>query len=69
MLERASAIDAAGPIELGVSFDSDDLGADDYSDLASGSFKVVLTGEVADGFVALGATADFEVFFTFTAHE
>ncbi len=64
-----AAGDGPGPILLDVDFDSDDLTDEDYPDLTSGSFKVVLEGEVADGFVALGATADFEVVLTFTAYE
>jgi hypothetical protein len=58
-----------GPVELDVHFDSDDLADTDYPDLTAGSFKVTLAGEVADGFVAQGGTADFEVVFTFTAYE
>ncbi len=61
--------DGPGPIELDVDFDSDVLSEADYGDLTAGSFKVVLEGEVADDFVDLGVTADFEVVFTFTAFE
>jgi hypothetical protein len=64
-----AAADAAGPIALAVTFDSDSLPGPDYADLASGSFKVALTGEVADGFVALRDTADLEAVFLFTAYE
>ena len=58
-----------GPSELDVSFDSDDLAEAEYPDLAGGSFKVVIEGEVADGFVAAGDNADLEAVFTFTAYE
>jgi hypothetical protein len=58
-----------GPFDLAVDFDSDDIPGEDYGDLATGSFKVVLEGEVAEGFTALETKADFEVVFTFTAYE
>jgi len=58
-----------GPFELAVDFDSDGIPGEDYGDLATGSFKVVLEGEVAEGFTALETKADFEVVFTFTAYE
>lgn len=61
--------DGPGPLALEVLFDSDDLADADFSDLADGSFKVVLEGEVAEDFVGIGDTADLEAVFTFTAYE
>ena len=65
----ATQAQAEPELELEVAFDSDDLADGDYPDLVDGSFKVVLEGEVAAGFEALNATADFETVFTFTAFE
>ncbi len=64
-----AAGEGPGPVELDVAFDSDDIPDAEYADIASGAFKVTIEGEVADGFVALDAKADFEVTFTFTAYE
>jgi hypothetical protein len=61
--------DGAGPVDMHVHFDSDGVTDEDYPDLVSGSFKVVLEGDAADGFDGLGADADLLAVLTFTAYE
>jgi hypothetical protein len=63
------AADGAGPIEFDVDFDSDTIPDADYSDLASGSFKVALSGPPAAGFEAANADADLTISLTFEAFE
>ena len=63
------AADGAGPIELAVAFDSSDIPAADYADLASGSFKVALSGPPAPGFDTASADADLKLSLTFSAYE
>lgn len=68
----AAEIDAAttgGPIDLDVSFDSDDVGGDDWARLLGGSFKVVIRGDAAPEFTTKGADADLQLTFTFAAYE
>ena len=59
----------AGPIELGVVFDSDALPGADYDELASGSFKVEIVGDAAPTFADASADANLAVTLTFTAYE
>ncbi|HEY5925838.1 MAG TPA: hypothetical protein VIV11_29325 [Kofleriaceae bacterium] len=63
------AADVAGPVEFGVDFDSDKIPAEDFSDLASGSFKVAISGPAAATFEAANADADLTVSLTFSAFE
>lgn len=63
------AADGAGPVAFSVDFDSDDIPAADYTDLASGSFKVSLSGPPAVGFKAATADADLTLSLTFEAFE
>jgi hypothetical protein len=67
--KSVGAADGAGPIPFLVAFDSDDIPAADYTDLASGSFKVVLSGPPASGFAAANADADITISLTFEAFE
>lgn len=64
-----AAGDGPGPVELHVHFDSDAVNDADYTDLVEGSFKVVITGDAADGFDQASADADLSAVFTFTAYE
>ena len=59
----------AGPIAVDSEFDSDDAGADDFDKLVGGSFKVVMRGTAAAGFVTKGADANIQATFTFAAFE
>ena len=59
----------AGPVAMGVDFDSADMNEGDYADLVGGSFKVVLSGDAATGFEGLGADANLTVVLTFRAYE
>ena len=59
----------AGPVDLGIDFDSDALGDADYDKLLGGSFKVIIRGPAAAEFVDKGADADLQVTFTFAAFE
>ena len=63
------AADGAGPVAFTVDFDSDDIPEADYADLASGSFKVMLSGAPAAGFEAANADADLTMSLTFSAYE
>jgi hypothetical protein len=63
------ATDGAGPIQFAVDFDSDEIPAADYADLASGSFKVMLSGPPAAGFAAANADANITISLTFEAFE
>lgn len=63
------ATDGAGPIPFAVDFDSDEIPAADYADLASGSFKVALSGPPAVGFAAANADANITISLTFEAFE
>jgi len=63
------AADGAGLVPFSVSFDSGSIPAADYSDLASGSFKVVISGPAAVGFAGANADADLLVSLTFKAYE
>lgn len=66
------AIDAdttSGPLDLGVTFDSADVGEDDWARLLGGSFKVVIRGDAAPEFMDKGADADLQLTFTFAAFE
>lgn len=64
-----AATDGAGPIDLGVDFDSGEMNDADYGKLLSGSFKVVIRGPAAPDFQAKGADADLQTTLTFTAFE
>lgn len=59
----------AGPLALGVDFNSDDVQGDDYAKLTGGNFKVVIRGPAAAGFNGKGADADLQTTFTFSAFE
>jgi hypothetical protein len=59
----------AGPIAFDVTFDSDALSDDDYGELASGAFKVEITGPAAPDFATANADANLLVTLTFTAYE
>jgi hypothetical protein len=59
----------AGPVAFDVTFDSDALSDADYSELASGSFKVEITGPAAQDFATANADANLLVTLTFTAYE
>jgi hypothetical protein len=61
--------DGAGPIQFAVDFDSDTIPDADYADLASGSFKVVLSGPPAAGFASANADANLTLSLTFEAFE
>jgi hypothetical protein len=61
--------DGPGPVEFDVDLDSDDIPDEDFADLASGSFKVAISGTAADGFEAANADADMTVSLTFSAFE
>jgi hypothetical protein len=61
--------DGAGPITFAVDFDSDTIPDADYANLASGSFKVALSGPPAAGFAAANADADITISLTFEAFE
>ncbi len=61
--------DAGGPLALAVDFDSDDIPEADYADLASGSFKVSVSGPAAATFEAANADADLLMRMTFSAFE
>ncbi|MBA2538660.1 MAG: hypothetical protein H0V17_03420 [Deltaproteobacteria bacterium] len=63
------AADAGGPLELEVDFDSDSIPDADYVDLASGSFKVSVSGPAAATFEAANADADLLMTLTFSAFE
>jgi hypothetical protein len=63
------AADPAGPLELDVEFDSDDIPDVDFADLASGSFKVSVSGPAAASFAAANADADLLMTLTFSAFE
>jgi hypothetical protein len=63
------AADVAGPLELEVDFDSDDIPDVDFADLASGSFKVSVSGPAAATFAAANASADLLMTLTFSAFE
>ena len=63
------AADAAGPVPFEVSFDSDKIPDADFGDLASGSFKVALSGPPASTFAAANADADITLSLTFKAYE
>ena len=63
------AADGAGPVSFAVNFDSDAIPAADYAELASGSFKVALSGAPAAGFEAANADADITISMTFEAFE
>ena len=63
------AADGAGPVPFDVTFDSDKIPDADYADLASGSFKVVLSGPAASTFAAANADADITLSLTFKAYE
>jgi len=60
---------AAGPIEIGPSFDSGTLPDADYQKLLGGSFKITARGPAAAGFTTKGADADIQVTFTFAAFQ
>jgi hypothetical protein len=62
-------IPVAASAELEVFFDSDDMVAADYADLASGAFKVVLGGAAAAGFHDAGVKVDLSLVLTFEAFE
>jgi hypothetical protein len=64
-----AAADTAGPLELEVDFDSDDIADVDFPDLASGSFKVSVSGPAAASFAAANADADLLMTLTFSAFE
>lgn len=61
--------DAVGPIAFTVAFDSDDVPAADFSELAAGSFKVALSGPPAATFAAANADANLTLSLTFSAYE
>ena len=61
--------DGAGPIQFAVNFDSDKIPDGDYADLASGSFKVALSGPPAAGFATANADANITISLTFEAFE
>lgn len=63
------ATDGAGPVAFTVAFDSDDIPSADFADLASGSFKIVLSGPPAAGFETASADAELKVSLTFSAYE
>lgn len=63
------AADGAGPITFTVDFDSDAIPDADYAELASGSFKVALSGAPAPSFAAANADADITISLTFEAFE
>ena len=69
LVASLDTIPAAATSELDVFFDSDDMTAADYADLASGSFKVVLGGTAAAGFRDASADVDLSLVLTFEAFE
>ena len=58
-----------GPVELEVAFRSDEVPAADFTKLLNGSFKVVIRGTAAPGFIGKGAEAALQTTFTFAAFE
>jgi hypothetical protein len=63
------AADGGGPVEFTVDFDSDDIPAADFTDLASGSFKVAISGPPAASFPGANADANLKISLTFSAFE
>jgi hypothetical protein len=63
------AADGAGPVEFEVDFDSDNVPDADFADLASGSFKVAISGPPAATFEGANADADLTISLTFSAFE
>jgi hypothetical protein len=64
-----AATDGGGPIGVASTFTSDGMGAEDYTKLLNGSFKVVVRGPAAVDFMTKGADADVQVTMTFVAFE
>jgi len=51
----------SGPAQLTVTFDSNEMGPDDYARFLAADFQVVLRGPAAATFAAKGAQADLQV--------
>ncbi|HTJ44813.1 MAG TPA: hypothetical protein VL463_22055 [Kofleriaceae bacterium] len=58
-----------GPVDMVVSFDGTTVSSTDMPKLLSGSFKVVIRGDAATGFMSKGAEASLQATFTFDAFE
>jgi hypothetical protein len=59
----------AGPAEVDVLFESDDVADQDFVKLVGGSFKVVIRGTAAADFATKGAKAELQLTFEFAAFE
>jgi hypothetical protein len=59
----------AGPVGVGILFDSTTVSEQDWVKLVGGSFKVVIRGTAATDFASKGAKADLQLAFTFAAFE
>jgi hypothetical protein len=58
-----------GPVNVGVSFQSNAVADQDWSKFLGGGFKVVIRGTAAAEFSTKGAKADLQLTFTFAAYE
>jgi hypothetical protein len=59
----------AGPVAVGIQFDSAGVADQDWAKFVGGSFKVVIRGTAATDFASKGAKADLQLAFTFAAFE
>ncbi|MBA3818608.1 MAG: hypothetical protein H0X17_06920 [Deltaproteobacteria bacterium] len=59
----------AASLDVGVSFESNDISDVDFAKFLGGGFKVVIRGNAAPDFASKGAKADLQLTFTFAAFE
>ncbi|HEX8114583.1 MAG TPA: hypothetical protein VF516_42930 [Kofleriaceae bacterium] len=58
-----------GPVDMRVTFASEDMTTADFTKLLTGSFKVVIRGPAATTFATSSAEANVQLMFTFAAFE
>lgn len=66
---RVSNPTGAGPVPVGIAFESDGVADQDWPKFVGGSFKVIIRGTAATEFASKGAKADLQLAFTFAAYE
>ena len=66
---RVSSPTGAGPVPVGIGFESNGIADQDWPKFVGGSFKVIIRGTAATEFASKGAKADLQLAFTFAAYE